>query len=146
MPGEVELAAKLLGLVHQDTLQITSKYGTFIAPKTVEDFSAAALANPNAWILGGGTDIGLWVNKALQTNATMIYTGEVAALKQIAETPVGLSIGAAVPLEPAFRAMNRHTRNWRMCGRALRHGRFAQAAPSAAMWRTAHRLGIRCPR
>ena len=107
MPGEVELAAKLLGLVHQDALQITSKYGTFIAPKTVADFSAAVLANPDAWILGGGTDIGLWVNKALQTNATIIYTGEVAALKLVAETVEGLRIGAAVPLEPAFRAMSR---------------------------------------
>ena len=107
MPGEVELAAKLLGLVHQDALQITSKYGTFIAPKTVAAFSAAALANPDAWILGGGTDIGLWVNKALQTNATIIYTGEVAALKLVAETVEGLRIGAAVPLEPAFRAMSR---------------------------------------
>ena len=107
MPGEAELAATLLGLVHQDALQISSKHGTFIAPRTVDDFSAAVLANPDAWILGGGTDIGLWVNKALQTNATIIYTGEVAALKQIAETTEGLRIGAAVPLEPAFRAMNR---------------------------------------
>ncbi len=106
LPGEAELAATLLGLAHQDALQITSAHGTFIAPKTVHDFSAAVLAHPDAWILGGGTDIGLWVNKALQTNAMIIYTGEVAALKHIAETSEGLRIGAAVPLEPAFRAMN----------------------------------------
>ena len=46
------------------------------------------------------------MNKALQTNATIIYTGEVAALKQITKTAEGLRIGAAVPLEQAFRAMN----------------------------------------
>ncbi len=107
MPGEVELAATLRELMHEDALQITSKHGTFIAPKTVHDFSAAVLAHPDAWILGGGTDIGLWVNKALQTNATIIYNGEVAALKRVTETADGLHIGAAVPLEPAFRAMNR---------------------------------------
>lgn len=107
MPGEAELAATLLGLAHQDALHITSVHGAFIAPKTMEDFSAAVLAHPDAWILGGGTDIGLWVNKALQTNATIIYTGEVAALKQISVTTDGLRIGAAVPLEAAFRAMNR---------------------------------------
>ncbi len=107
MQGEAELAATLLGLVHHDALQITSTHGTFIAPKTVDDFSAAVLANPDAWILGGGTDIGLWVNKALQTNATIIYTGEVAALRLVAETTDGLRVGAAVPLETAFRAMNR---------------------------------------
>ena len=106
MPGEAELAATLLGLVRHDALRMTSTHGTFIAPKTVSDFSATVLAHPDAWILGGGTDIGLWVNKALQTNATMIYTGEVAALKQITKTADGLRIGAAVPLERAFRAMN----------------------------------------
>jgi xanthine dehydrogenase small subunit len=107
MPGEAELAATLRELMHEDALQITSKNGTFIAPKTVDDFSAAVLAHPDAWILGGGTDIGLWVNKALRTNATIIYSGEVAALKRVTETTDGLRIGAAVPLEPAFRAMNR---------------------------------------
>ena len=107
MPGEAELAATLRALMHKDALQITSKHGTFIAPKTVDDLSAVVLAHPDAWILGGGTDIGLWVNKALQTNATIIYTGEVAVLKRVTETTDGLRIGAAVPLEPAFRAMNR---------------------------------------
>jgi xanthine dehydrogenase small subunit len=107
MPGEVELAAILRGLMRQDALHISSAHGSFIAPKTVDEFSSVVLAHPDAWILGGGTDIGLWVNKALQTNAMIIYTGEVDALKHIAVTAEGLRIGAAVPLEAAFRAMNR---------------------------------------
>jgi xanthine dehydrogenase small subunit len=107
MPGEAELAATLRAFAHDDALHITSPHGSFIAPKTEAEFSAALLAHPTAWILGGGTDIGLWINKALRTNATLIYTGEVAALKRVAETADGLRIGAAVPLESAFRAMNR---------------------------------------
>ncbi len=107
MPGEVELAATLLQLVHQDALHISSEHGSFIAPKTLPDFSAAVLANPDAWILAGGTDVGLWVNKALQTNTMILYTGEVAELTQITDTDAGLRIGAAVALAPAFRAMNR---------------------------------------
>jgi xanthine dehydrogenase small subunit len=107
MPGESELAATLRELQRNDGLQMNSAQGSFFAPKTVAELSSAVLADPDAWILAGGTDIGLWVNKALQTNATIIYTGEVAALKQITETTEGLRIGAAVPLETAFRAMNR---------------------------------------
>ena len=107
LPGEAELAATLRGLVRQDALHLRSDHGSFIAPKTVADFSAAVLAHPTAWILGGGTDIGLWINKALRTNSTIIYTGEVAAFKLVADTSEGLHIGAAVPLESAFRAMNR---------------------------------------
>ena len=107
LPGESALAEKLAALAHSDELHVTSSAGTFIAPRTVEDFSAAVLANPDAWILAGGTDIGLWVNKGLQTNSSIIYTGEVAALKCVEETEGGIRIGAAVTLETAFHAMNR---------------------------------------
>ena len=107
LPGEAEFAARLKALAHSDALRIESSAGTFIAPRAVDEFSVAVLAHPNAWILGGGTDIGLWITKALQTSATIIYTGEVNALKHIDETDAGLRIGAAVALEPAFRAMNR---------------------------------------
>lgn len=107
LPGEAELAARLKALAHSDALRIESSAGTFIAPHSVDEFSAAVLAHPNAWILGGGTDIGLWITKALQTSTAIIYTGEVNALKRINETDAGLRIGAAVALEPAFRAMNR---------------------------------------
>ena len=107
LPGELELAEKLSALARTDGLHVTSSAGTFIAPRTIEQFSAAVLANTDAWILGGGTDIGLWVNKGLQTSGTIIYTGDVAALKRIDETDDGIRIGAAVTLEAAFHAMNR---------------------------------------
>lgn len=107
LPGEAELAARLLGLKRTVALDMTSTRGRFIAPRSVGDLSAAILSNPEAWILGGGTDIGLWITKALQTNATILYTGEVADLKRVDETEHGIRIGAAVPLEPAFRTMNR---------------------------------------
>ena len=62
LPGESELAEKLAALAHSDELRVTSSAGTFIAPRTVEDLSATVLANPDAWILAGVTDIGLCVN------------------------------------------------------------------------------------
>ncbi len=109
LPGESELAEKLAALARADSdaLQLTSAAGDFIAPRTIETFSAAVLANPDAWILGGGTDIGLWITKGLQSTRTTIYTGEVAALKRVDESENGIRIGAAVSLEVAFHAMNR---------------------------------------
>jgi len=107
LPGEAELAARLRGLERTDALDIGDASGRFIAPRNIAAFSAAVLAHPKAWILGGGTDIGLWVTKALQSNEMIVYSGEVAELKTITSTADGLRIGAAVALEPAFRAMNR---------------------------------------
>ena len=107
MPGEAELATRLASLQRSETLALTSARGHFIAPRTVAAMADAVLAHPDAWILGGGTDVGLWVTKALQTTPTMLYTGEVGELKTISETPDGLRIGAALSLEAAFHAMNR---------------------------------------
>ena len=107
MPGEAELAARLVALQRSEALVLTSSRGNFLAPRSVPELAEVVLAHPDAWLLGGGTDIGLWITKALQTSATIIYTGEVAALKVIDETADGLRICAAAPLEAAFRAMNR---------------------------------------
>ena len=107
MPGEVELAAGLRALQRTDALHLSAIGGSFIAPRSIEALSNAILAHPQAWILGGGTDIGLWINKALRSTATIVYIGEVAALNRIDTFSNGLHIGAAVSLEHAFRAMNR---------------------------------------
>jgi xanthine dehydrogenase small subunit len=105
---ESRIVNALRELQRNDALDYTSHGVNFIAPRTVDEFSALVEAYPNAWILSGGTDIGLWINKALQTNATIIYASEIAALKTIEEGNASVRIGAAVSLEDAFRAMNRH--------------------------------------
>lgn len=108
LPGESELAARLAALARDDALAYEKADAAFIAPRSVAELASAVLATPEAWILGGGTDVGLWITKALQRNRRIIYTGEVAALREVSDDGATLRIGAAVPLEEAFRALNRH--------------------------------------
>jgi xanthine dehydrogenase small subunit len=108
LDAEARIANALRELQRDDALDYISHGAHFIAPRSIDEFSSIVEAHPSAWILSGGTDIGLWINKALQTNTTMVYTGEIAALKTIEENESKLRIGAAVSLEDAFRAMNRH--------------------------------------
>jgi len=77
----------------------------FIAPRTLDDFAAALLAHPDARILAGSTDIGLWVNKMFRDLPRLVYIGAVDALKRIDERDGVLSIGAAASLEDAWRAL-----------------------------------------
>ncbi len=77
----------------------------FHAPLSVEEFAAAYEAHPEALILAGGTDIGLWVNKDLRRLPQVLYLGEVAQLREIARVGAVLEIGAAVALEEAFAAL-----------------------------------------
>ncbi len=81
-------------------------YGTqFHAPRTLEQLAALREAKPDAKILAGATDMGLWVNKGLRDLGELIYVGEVAELKRIEMRDGSLRIGAGASLEDAWRAL-----------------------------------------
>jgi xanthine dehydrogenase small subunit len=107
-PHEEHIVQSLIAMRRANALDYKANGNRFIAPCSADEFSTLVAAHPAAWILSGGTDIGLWINKAMQTNATIIYIGEVAALRMISQHEGALTIGAAASLETAFRAMNRH--------------------------------------
>jgi xanthine dehydrogenase small subunit len=77
----------------------------FHAPETLEEFAAAYEKQPEALILAGGTDVGLWVTKQLRRLPPVLYIGEVKDLQTIAVSNGAMVIGAAVLLEDAFAAL-----------------------------------------
>jgi xanthine dehydrogenase small subunit len=80
---------------------------SFHAPRTLEDFAALRLDRPHARILAGSTDMGLWVTKQFRDLPELIYIGEVAELRRVAEVDGVLHIGAAASLEDAWQALAR---------------------------------------
>ena len=70
--------------------------------------SALCSANPEAQLLAGGTDIGLWVTKEQRELGPLIYTGNVRELLEVRTTPTHLEIGAAVALTDAFAVLASH--------------------------------------
>jgi xanthine dehydrogenase small subunit len=79
--------------------------GGFHAPRTLADFAALRLARPQARLLAGSTDMGLWVTKQFRDLGELIFIGEVAELRRIGTTPDTLTIGAAATLEDAWHAL-----------------------------------------
>jgi xanthine dehydrogenase small subunit len=63
--------------------------------------------HPGARIVAGATDVGLWVTKGLRELETVVFLGDVADLKAIAETDAGLTLGAGVRYAEAHEAMAR---------------------------------------
>ena len=72
------------------------------APRTIEAVDALLAETPDAWLLAGGTDIGLWVTKQLREPRRWIRLGEVDALRIAAAGATAFEIGAAVSLADAF--------------------------------------------
>jgi xanthine dehydrogenase small subunit len=80
----------------------------FFAPTTLAELTKLRAAHPEATVLAGGTDIGLWVTKQLRELPTLISIGHVVELRTVRETEGALSIGAAVSLNDAYRALTAH--------------------------------------
>jgi len=74
----------------------------FFAPKTLQDFAALRLQLPQARIVAGSTDVGLWVTKQGRDLGDMLYIGQVEELKKIVVTDHALTIGANVSLSDAL--------------------------------------------
>jgi len=83
----------------------TGRDDRFHAPRTLAEFAELRAARPDARLLAGSTDIGLWVTKQFRELPELIYIGEVAELKRIEVRDGSLRIGAAAPLEDAWSAL-----------------------------------------
>ena len=80
----------------------------FSAPRTLAELHALRAQHPDATLVAGNTDVGLWINKQLRVIGHLIYTGEVVELKNIDRSQQAMRIGAAVPLENAYAALSAH--------------------------------------
>jgi xanthine dehydrogenase small subunit len=74
----------------------------FWAPRALDDFAALREQHPQARVLAGCTDIGLWVNKQFRDLGDILYIGNVDALRRIERRGGILRIGAAASLEDAW--------------------------------------------
>jgi xanthine dehydrogenase small subunit len=101
------IAVALRRLAADPPLAYTDAQGaTFAAPRSIEALAEARAARPEARLLAGSTDIGLWVTKQFRPQPDLIYLGEAAGLARIeARTDGGLCIGAGAPLEDAWAAL-----------------------------------------
>jgi xanthine dehydrogenase small subunit len=77
----------------------------FWAPRTLDELAALREQHPDARLLAGCTDIGLWVNKQFRDLPELIYVGEVNELKRIDVEDGLLRIGAGAALEDAWSAI-----------------------------------------
>lgn len=104
-PTLPDTAAALAALDRDDEFVYRTADGAFFAPRTPEQLAARLAEHPDATLLAGGTDVGLWVTKQHRTLPVLIHTGRVAALKRLRADDDGLEIGAAVAWTDAFDAL-----------------------------------------
>jgi xanthine dehydrogenase small subunit len=76
----------------------TKKGNEFVSPATLAEVADYLVKHPSTTLLAGSTEIGLQVNKQFSRPDHIMYLGNVAELRQVAETDKVWRIGAAVSL------------------------------------------------
>lgn len=99
------LAKALAALQRDDVFTYTHGDHTFHAPRTLAQLAQLRLDYPDARILAGSTDVGLWVTKQQRDLPHLIYIGQVAELRDIHTEGDDLLIGAGALLNDAYDAL-----------------------------------------
>jgi xanthine dehydrogenase small subunit len=95
-PAEAALAARLAAAT-REPLAYTADGRSFFAPTRLDEALAYRAAHPDAWVLAGGTDLGLTITKRHQRAPDILSLTRLPDLTDIVEQPDALVIGAAAP-------------------------------------------------
>ncbi|MDM7944553.1 MAG: xanthine dehydrogenase small subunit [Hydrogenophaga sp.] len=79
--------------------------GAYLRPTTLASLLQARSAHPNAQVVAGCTDVGLWVTKQHKRFARVLDVTGAEELRRVETWPHHIAIGAAVSLHEAFAAL-----------------------------------------
>ena len=106
---------------------------------TVDELAGWYVANPEATLIAGATDIGLWVTKQLRGLGPVAFLNEIKELRGISRVQDSLRIGAAVtiadlltavkPLHPSFAELLRRFASLQVRNAATIGGNIANGSP-----------------
>jgi xanthine dehydrogenase small subunit len=106
-PGEQFLIEQLNALDRRDPLAIHGEQ-SYMAPTTVDELADLMQRHPDACLLAGGTDVGLWVTKQYQDLKQIIYLGDIDTLRRVDVTDAYIDVGAAVTLTDVHHTLISH--------------------------------------
>ena len=145
MPPSAEaMTARLAALRDGARVEIGEGERRLIVPADVDDFAAILEGEPNATIVAGSTDVGLWVTKFMRDIAPVVFIGGLDELEAISEADGVITHRRRRHLHA------RPSRRWRRafprsarCSTASAASRCATWARSAATSPTARRSATR---
>ncbi len=78
------------------------------APETLDDLADWYATHPDATVIAGATDVGLWVTKQLRDLPQVVFLNRCAELRAITQTEDSIHFGAAVTMTEALATIRKH--------------------------------------
>ena len=100
---EVELLLKMERIA--PVFDATETDFSYKSPRTLKALLQARADHPDAQIVAGCTDVGLWVTKLHMQFGKVLDITQVSELRRVEHYPHHIAIGAAVPLSDSFGAL-----------------------------------------
>ena len=98
LAGRDETARRLAALADDETIALGDGAGGFLAPASLSALAELVAAHPQATLVAGATDVGLWVTKGLKRLDPVIFLGRIEALRGISDEGDTLRFGAMASL------------------------------------------------
>lgn len=100
--------AALTEMNQPERVELTSKDGKVILPKDLDDLVQVLDAAPDATLIAGATDVGLWVTKFMRPISPVVHLGHLRELQQLETKDNMLVIGAGVTYSGFDRILQEH--------------------------------------
>ena len=95
-------ASLMAAIAHDETVRLSDGHRSFLAPTSLNGFVQSYTQSPDATIVSGATDVGLWVTKQNRHLPSMIWTGRVKGFDRVERSGAHWRIGPAVTHEAAM--------------------------------------------
>lgn len=99
------LADALKAIQPTEGLALERRGRRFFAPRSADELAIVLEANPDATVLAGGTDVGLWVTKQHRDLPTLVSLNDAVDLRAIDDLGDAIRIGAGVRYVDAHAAL-----------------------------------------
>jgi xanthine dehydrogenase small subunit len=136
---EKEAEQRLQSIADDADLFVGSARHFFAAPASIATLASLYEQHPDATLVSGATDVGLWITKELRELPKIIWLGRVIGLSKIETEADELRIGATATLEqvrraftaidPDFGELIRRFGGWQVRNAATIGGNIANGSP-----------------
>ena len=100
-----EIIARLKAMRDGKRVEIGAGKERFVVPASLDDLASVVETEPNARVVAGSTDVGLWVTKHFRDISPVVFIGGLDELRQVSEADDVITIGAGVSYTDAYAAL-----------------------------------------
>src|SRR5262249_34353797 len=102
---ERQIIGHLRALSRNETTSVSRKGQSYLSPSSLAELCGTLRRHPEATLVSGATDVGLWITKQNRRIDTIVDLGKIRELKRVSHGVKGLRLGATVTYERAQAAL-----------------------------------------